>query len=630
MLSDRTYIFDFDSTFIQCETLDVLAEISLQDHPQKQERLNAISHITKLAMEGRYAYAESLEERFSLLPLKPEHIQQTIQILQHKITPSFLRHKDFFKKNAKNIYLFTGAFIDIVWPVVERFGLLREQVFANRLLYDVDGNIYGYDKHHPLAQDQGKVKIAHQLQLPGEVIIIGDGYNDYEVKAASLAQTFMAFTENVKREAVTQQADAIIDSLEGFFIACSLPYATESATHPKVLLLENIHPFVVQYFQDLGYSVEALNRALPPAELIEKLQGVHILGIRSKTDIPADILTQCPSLEAIGAFCIGTNHIALDACIAQGIAVYNAPFSNTRSVVELALAEIILLVRRAVPKLQALQQGAWNKSSTNAHEVRGKTLGIIGYGNIGSQLSILAEALGMHVLFYDIADKLALGNAKTCSSLEALLRQSDVVSLHIDGRKENRHFIDAKAFDAMKDGAIFLNLSRDFTVDYDALTKALASGKIQGVGCDVFPNEPHASQGKYSSALAQFENVILTPHIGGSTEEAQQHIGEYVSKNLHAFMADGASVGSVNFPQLALPPVNGYDRIMHIHHNVPGILAQINSLFSEYQYNIEAQHLKTNEKIGYVVTDTLKTVDPILLARLEQIPHTIKVRKIRK
>ena len=457
------------------------------------------------------------------------------------------------------------------------------------------------------------------------MIVVGDGYNDYEVKAAGLASMFVAFTENITRKNVVESADAVINELEGLFITCNLPYFS-TKLQKKALLLENIHPFVAQHFKAQGFEVESLMGALNEQELTAKLKDVHVLGLRSKTEVTSKVIAASPTLEAIGAFCIGTNQIDVNQASHQGIAVFNAPFSNTRSVVELAIAEIILLSRNAAALSSKLAKGQWHKSSTGAHEVRGKTLGIIGYGNIGSQLSIIAEALGMHVLFYDIADKLPLGNAKRCHHLEDLLSESDVVTVHVDGRKENLHLINEYCFNAMKNAAIFLNLSRDFVVDYDALCKAMKNGKIFGCGVDVFPNEPHSSQSAYTTSLQNFENIILTPHIGGSTEEAQQDIGEYVSKNLCNYVKAGTSTGSVNFPQLSLPSMNYPTRLIHIHKNVPGILAQINSLFAQSGCNIEGQFLKTNQEMGYVITDINQPCDEKLIEQMAAIPNTIKVR----
>ncbi|MGE3319357.1 MAG: phosphoglycerate dehydrogenase [Candidatus Berkiella sp.] len=628
-MTDKTFLFDFDSTFIQVESLEILADIALSKHPEKAERLQAIHRITEQAMQGRYSYRESLIERMKLLDLAPHHLPEALLLLSQKITPSFLRNKTFFQQNAGNIHIITGGFIEIVWPIVSSFGIMREHIHANRLIYNSDGDILGFDSNQLLAQDQGKVKLVSKLPLKGDVIMIGDGYTDYEVKAAGLASTFVVLTENVTRDSVVEVADAVINELEGLFVTCNLPFAP-LRERKKVLLLENIHPFVVEHFKLQGFEVESLKNALDPKELIHKLKDIHVLGIRSKTEISSKVIEACPHLEAIGAFCIGTNQIDLNTASQQGIAVFNAPFSNTRSVVELAIAEIILLARNAAALSSKLAKGQWHKSSSGAHEVRGKTLGIIGYGNIGSQLSIIAEALGMHVQFYDIADKLPLGNAKRCHHMEDLLSESDVVTVHVDGRKENRHLINEHSFSLMKQGVIFLNLSRDFTVDYKALYKAMASGKVFGCGIDVFENEPHNSPSTFKTDLTQFENIILTPHIGGSTEEAQQDIGEYVSKNLSNYVMAGSSTGSVNFPQLSLPSMHYPQRIIHVHKNVPGILAQINQLFAETGTNIEGQFLKTNQEFGYVITDINQVCDETLMKALAAIPHTIKVRVLDK
>jgi D-3-phosphoglycerate dehydrogenase len=622
----KIFIFDFDSTFIQAETLDVLAEVALANRPEKSEYLDLIQQMTQDAMNGQLSFEESLRNRLALLELNRAHIEKTVQLLKQKITPSFLRNMDFFKKYADKIYIFSGSFLEIVWPIVQPFSIKHEQVFANRFMYDFEGNILGFDRRNPLAQDQGKVKLANKLHLGGnDVVMIGDGYNDYEVKASGLADTFIAFTENVTRPCIIDSADAIVDSLEGMFLTCNIPYE-QSRSLTKVLLLENIHPDVSHFFNKEGYEVECLESALNEEELAIKLKGVSILGIRSKTQLTGALLNKCKDLEAIGVFCVGTNHISLKDCLNNGLAVFNAPFSNTRSVVELAIGEIILLLRQAALAHNRLIQGVWYKSSHDAYETRGKTLGIIGYGNIGSQLSIVAEALGMNVIFYDIDQKLAHGNAKACNSLEALLSQADVVSVHVDGRKENHHLIGQKEFDMMKDKVVFLNLSRDFVVDYAALKKELSTGKIAGVGIDVFPEEPMVSSGHFKTPLQQFDNVILTPHIGGSTIEAQRNIGEYVSQKLHGFIKEGSSLGSLNFPQLGLPKMNCPQRILHLHTNVPGILAQINKLFAEYGINIEGQFLKTNDKVGYVITDSSQKITAEMLTRLNAIEHTIKVR----
>jgi D-3-phosphoglycerate dehydrogenase / 2-oxoglutarate reductase len=394
----------------------------------------------------------------------------------------------------------------------------------------------------------------------------------------------------------------------------------------RVLLLENVHPDAVTVLADAGITVEVADRALGHSELIGALDGVDILGIRSKTDGTAAVLAAAPDLLAIGAFCIGTNQIDLDAAGTRGLAVFNAPFSNTRSVVELALAEIIALTRRLTQKNADMHAGIWNKSAAGAHEVRGRRLGIVGYGNIGAQLSVLAEALGMSVAFYDTADKLALGNAKRCESLAELLACSEIVSLHVDGRATNRDSFGADQFALMPDGSLFLNLSRGFVVDHAALRANVVSGHLAGAAVDVFPHEPAGKGDEFVSELRGLDNVILTPHIGGSTEEAQQDIGRYVAAKLRDYVVEGATTMSVNLPHLALPPRPDGHRIAHLHHNVPGVLATINGLLAEHKVNIEAQLLGTRGELGYVLTDLSVDYPPAVLDALIAMDETVRVR----
>ena len=394
----------------------------------------------------------------------------------------------------------------------------------------------------------------------------------------------------------------------------------------KILLLEGISDKAVECFKKEKYQIQTLPHALNEEELIKAIKDVFILGIRSKTKITENVLNSAKRLLTVGAFCIGTNQIDLQAASQKGVAVFNAPYSNTRSVVELALGEMIVLNRKAFDKSLKLHQGIWEKSAKNCFEIRGKKLGIIGYGNIGSQLSVLAENLGMKVYYYDVVEKLALGNAIKCSSLSELLKQVDIVTVHIDGRKENKNFIDEKEFNLMKDGVIFLNLSRGFIVNIEALAKYIKSGKIAGAAVDVFPYEPASGKEKFVNCLQNLPNVILTPHIAGSTEEAQENIGQFVSGKIIDFINQGDTQLSVNFPNLHLPPLKNAHRIIHIHKNVPGILAAINTFFGENHINIEDQYLKTNEDVGYVITDINKKYDEKILGKLKSIPGTIKLR----
>lgn len=394
----------------------------------------------------------------------------------------------------------------------------------------------------------------------------------------------------------------------------------------NILLLENIHTTAEHMFRAEEFYVETLSGSISHEMLKEKIRDISVLGIRSKTIVDADILANARRLLAIGAFCIGTNQIDLKTCSQKGIAVFNAPFSNTRSVVELAIGEIIMLFRGVYEKCQKLHNGVWDKSARNNFEVRGKKLGIIGYGKIGSQLSVLAEAMGMQVFYYDVVEKLALGNAKKCLSLDELLQTVDVVSLHVDGRTENFHFIAAEQFEKMKPGMLLLNISRGFIVDIEALIANLKNGKVRGAAIDVFPEEPLSNQEVFQSDLCHLPNVIITPHIGGSTEEAQEHISQFVPSKIIDFINSGSTILSVNFPNLQLPEFTDAHRLIHIHANVPGIMAHINHILANNNINIVGQYLKTNEEIGYVITDIEKDYDPKVLDEMKKIPNTIKFR----
>jgi D-3-phosphoglycerate dehydrogenase len=394
----------------------------------------------------------------------------------------------------------------------------------------------------------------------------------------------------------------------------------------RALLLENIHADAVRLLTDTGAHVERADRALDERELAQRLDGVHLLGIRSKTDVNAAVLDAAPDLLAVGAFCIGTNQIDLTAASERGVAVFNAPFSNTRSVVELALAEIIALTRRLTQKSSEMHAGIWDKSAAGAHEIRGRRLGIVGYGNIGAQLSVLAESLGMSVSFYDTADKLALGNARGCASLNELLSSSDVVTLHVDGRPGNADMFGEEQFSQMRPGALFLNLSRGFLVDHSALRRHLESVHLAGAAVDVFPVEPKGRGDEFVSELRGLPNVILTPHVGGSTEEAQQDIGRYVAGKLRDFVAEGSSTMSVNLPHLQLPERPNTHRIVHLHRNVPGVLATINGLLAENKVNIEGQLLGTRGELGYVITDVAVDYPAELGRHLAALPETVRLR----
>ena len=396
----------------------------------------------------------------------------------------------------------------------------------------------------------------------------------------------------------------------------------------KALLLENVHPLASSILTSAGFEVDVRTGAMDGAELIESLEGISLLGIRSKTDVTAEVLRARPDLVAIGAFCIGTNQIDLATASQQGIAVFNAPFSNTRSVVELAVANIIAMARRLTDRNAALHRGIWDKSATGSHEIRGRTLGIVGYGNIGSQLSVVAEMLGMQVYYYDTEEKLALGNAKRCSTLDELLDVAETVTLHVDGRPGNAGIFGAEQFARMRSRSLFLNLSRGFVVDYDALRDALASGHLAGAAVDVFPDEPKKRGEAFASPLIGLPNVVLTPHVGGSTEEAQEDIGRFVSGKLRDYALHGTTTLSVNLPTLSPGDIAHAQRIAHVHHNTPGVLAHLNQILADHDINIDGQVLATRGTLGYVVTDTDSQLSPDVLTELRGLAETVRLRVI--
>lgn len=397
----------------------------------------------------------------------------------------------------------------------------------------------------------------------------------------------------------------------------------------KILLLEGVHQTAVDNFHNAGYhTIEHLPTSLDEEALIEKIRDVHFIGIRSRTQLNERVFAAAEKLVGVGCFCIGTNQVDLDAAMKRGIAVFNAPYSNTRSVAELVLAEAIMLLRGIPQKSARAHQGGWLKSAKNSHEARGKTLGIVGYGNIGAQLSVLAESLGFNVIYYDVVTKLGMGNANQVASLEELLGLSDVISLHVPDLPSTRWLIGKKEIALMKQGAVFINASRGSVVVIDALAEAIKEGRLHGAAIDVFPVEPKGNEEEFVSPLRGLENVILTPHIGGSTLEAQENIGIEVSEKLITFSDNGTTVTSVNFPEVALPAHPDKHRLLHIHHNVPGVLSQINRALSENDINISGQYLQTNDKLGYVVIDVDKAYGPQALEALKQVDHTLKLRAL--
>ncbi|MBU2965702.1 phosphoglycerate dehydrogenase [Amphritea sp. 2_MG-2023] len=397
----------------------------------------------------------------------------------------------------------------------------------------------------------------------------------------------------------------------------------------KILLLEGVHQSALDTLNAHGYTnIEYLTGSLPENELIERVKDVHFIGIRSRTQLTDKVFDAAKKLVAVGCFCIGTNQVNLTAATMRGVAVFNAPFSNTRSVAELVIAEAIILLRGVAEKNAKAHRGEWQKSAKNSYEIRGKKLGIIGYGSIGSQLSVIAESMGMHVYFYDIITKLPLGNATQLGTMKELLATCDIVTLHVPETPSTKDMMGAAQFAEMKQDSIFINAARGTVVVIDDLCTALAEKRLLGAAVDVFPVEPRSNEDEFISPLREFDNVILTPHVGGSTLEAQENIGYEVSEKLIKYSDNGSSISSVNFPEVALPEYPNVHRLLHVHENIPGVMSAINNVFSENDLNISGQYLQTNEKVGYVVIDVNAETSKVALSKLKQVKGTIRCRRL--
>ena len=627
MSTPYTFLLDFDSTLVSAESLEIMAEECLAGDPEAEAKRVRIGEITRAAMEGSMDFGAALRARLALLELRREQLPAIVARLRQALSASFLANRAFLAANAERIHVLSGGFAELIVPVIAELGLRAEHVHANRLRFDAQGRLLGCDEAHPLAHAGGKVAMLRALDLPAPVVLVGDGWSDLEVAEAGLVQRFYVYTEHVRRTPVLARARHEAPNFDEVLFDLGLRGAhSYPKNRLKVLLLENIHASAVEAFTRAGYSVETVAGALDEAALCARIGEVAVLGLRSKTRLTAKALAHARRLLAVGAFCIGTNQIDLEAARARGIAVFNAPYSNTRSVVELAIAEIILLLRGLPAKLRQMDQGIWDKSVGPAREVRGKTLGIVGYGSIGMQLSVLAEAAGMRVIYHDLAERLALGTARRMPSLHALLAESDAVSVHVDGRAENRMLFGAAEFAAMRPGSVFVNLARGHVADLDALKAALDSGHLRGAALDVFPEEPARNGDAFTHPLRSDARLLLTPHIGGSTLEAQEDIGRYVGQRLIDYLDTGSTEGAVNVPALRLPPQASAHRLVHLHANQPGVLARINEALSAHGANILGQYLKTEGDVGYVISDVDRDYSPALLDAIRAVPHTLRFR----
>jgi D-3-phosphoglycerate dehydrogenase len=629
MADAATFVFDFDSTLVRIESLEALADLALDGADDGAAIRDEVGRLTDAAMAGEIGFGEALRRRLALLPLHRRHVEALAARVADELVPSVQRNLAFFRQHADRIVIVSGGFREIVAPVAARLGVAADRVLANDLVYDADGRVTGVDPANPLAEAGGKARAIDALAPSRPLVMVGDGWTDAEVRQAGAADRFYAFTEVVRRRPVIGAADAEVASIDELLHAEGLAGRwSYPRSRMRILLLENIHPAAVARLEAEGYTVETASGAVGEDELVARIAGVHVLGVRSKTQVTGRVLAAADRLLAVGAFCIGTNQIDLEAAAGRGVAVFNAPYSNTRSVVELAVGLTIALLRDVTDKSAAMHRGVWNKSASGARELRGKTLGIVGYGAIGSQLSVLAEALGMRVVFHDLTERLALGNARPVASLDALLTEADVVSLHVDGRRENTALLGPAQLARMKAGAVLLNLSRGHVVDVEALAAALESGRLRGAAVDVFPEEPATNADPFDSPLRGLPNVILTPHIGGSTEEAQEAIGAFAAERLLAYLNRGDTTFCVNLPNVQLAEVAGAHRLLHIHRNQPGVLADLNRAMAEAGLNILGQHLKTDERTGYVIVDVDRDYDPAALQALRGVAGTLRFRTL--
>ncbi|MBN2410061.1 phosphoglycerate dehydrogenase [candidate division KSB1 bacterium] len=638
-------IFDFDSTIINAEGNELLVQSALQNVPDTKRKplLDKLKEYTNKTTNGEMPLSEAMQGRFALTRVTRDDVEKVAGDILTTINPMIGEIISDLKKRRKNIFVFSTSMEQVVLPVTEKLGIPRENVFTNKPVFNRDGHITGVDEDNPLFMTMGKVYVAEKLKsknrLSGGTAIIGDGFSDLVVKKNNLAEIFIYYSGTIDREEIRLQADFTVERFDQLLplLSSTDEYSQDNFTSkakitmdvvPETFLLENVHPVAVSKLKEQQFLIRNFKNAWSEQDMIEKAVNANVLGIRSKTKITSKVIQSLPDLWVIGAFCIGTNQINLDSASRAGIPVFNAPYSNTRSVAELVVGETIMLMRRTFEKSTAAHNGKWLKQAEGSSEIRGKTVGIIGYGHIGSQVSVMLENLGMSVLFHDIVDKLPLGNARRAKDLYDLLEKSDVVTLHVPDTPETRGMIGEKELIRMKRNSYLLNLSRGRVVDLVALRKILDYGHIAGAAIDVFPQEPGSIDEKFETPLQNLTNVILTPHIGGSTEEAQENIANYVSDKLSNYILTGSTIGSVNFPEIELPRVANTHRILHIHKNVPGVLAKINSVFARRNINVEGQILQTRDTIGYLIVDVNTNVSDQVYEIMKHITETIKVRRI--
>ncbi len=520
-------IFDFDSTLVGVEGIDVLAEVALSKSKRRDVILASIKKLTADAMSGKIAFDLALQKRISYLETDSEMIAQAAAVVFQNISPSVIKNVDFFATNSKRILIVSGGFEELIWPVADKLGIPREQVYANKFIYK-GTKIAGVDMSRWTSKAKGKYQLLKSLELKGKIAVVGDGITDIEMKEyAPEHVTTFAYTEHIARPEVIKGADHVVKSVKDLI----------GHVQTSVLLCEHINDCARKLFEAEGYRVKSLDYAPDEHELMLLIADIDILGIRSRTHITQAIIDAAPHLSHILAYCVGTDQIDFATCERKHIHISHVQYASSRSVAEIVVGSIISLARRLPTAIVSAQKGAWNKSATQSHEVRGMTLGIVGYGTIGIQVGAIAEAIGMKVLAYDLRERPTQGHVELCETLEELLSKSNFVTLHVDGRQENRDLINTKEIAQMKRGSYLLNYSRGLVVNINALDVALKCGKIAGAALDVYPDEP-TKNGAFDFPFAQYDNVILTPHIGGSTEEAQSRIAQEVTSRCIRYMKE--------------------------------------------------------------------------------------------
>lgn len=628
-MKDKYFVIDFDSTFIQFEALDELAAIALQDKSGHEERLEKIQQYTQLAMEGKLSFPESLQRRIELLEADQSDINQLVKILRRNISTSIQRNEAFFEEFADQIYIISGGFKEYIAPIVGDYHIAPDHIFANTFTFDEHGRINGFDHSNYLAQENGKVKQLKNLRLEGDVYVIGDGYTDFQIRESGLASGFYAFTENVERASLLEKADHVTPSFDEFLFKNELPRAI---SYPKnrirAVIMSNLPNRVSEGLSAEGYEVRFLPASSGEERLKAEIEEATILAINPDTVITAEMLNQAKRLLAIGIYGTDRGQVDLETARRKGIVVFHAPHTSTRSVAELAIGEMITLIRQVPDINQAMHAGKSMQRRKPGHEIQGKTLGLIGYGSVGKQIGILAEALGMEVCFYDPEEWEGLGNAYPCHDLQGLLTSADVISLQVTDSEANRNLIDEAAFEWMKEGVIFLNMSVEKAVDHGALAMHLKSGRLAGAGIDRFPDigKPPHDHNVARSHLRHLPNVVLTPHISGSTVESRGKTAAFVTDNLINFINSGSIETSANMPDIQLPSFHNAHRLIHIHEDHPGMMAQIANIFSEHNINIVGQYLKTMHGVGYMITDISRDYDEEVVNAIKEIPQAIRLR----